>query len=259
MLYANGIGPVVREKNVGCVRRTLKNIDYITLREDSSFEELERLMGSETKKVPIEVTADPVFTAEAESGEVLDSALKTAGICNDDKYFVISVRDWKTIDDSFCNKICDFAERVYKQYGIKPLVVPMQSRFDKKISESIAYQLEVPYGVCLEGYSPRAMMGLIGRAEFVLGMRLHTLLYAVKMGVPCIGLDYDPKVESAMKSAGLRYFEKVEKINVESLFSFAEEIVNGRSEIAREIEEKSKEFKKLAMKNTEIAINLLKE
>ena len=259
MLYANGIGPVVREKNVGCVRETLKNIEYITLREESSLEELERLMGKEVKKVPIEVTADPVFTADAEGGDVLDSVLKAAGMRDDDKYFVISVRDWKTIDDDFCAKICDFSERVYKQYAIKPLVVPMQSKFDKKISESIARELAVPCGVCLEACSPRVMMGIIGRAEFVLGMRLHTLLYAVKMGVPCIGLDYDPKVESAMKSAGLGYFEKVEKINVDSLFGFAKEILNHRSEIAAEIEEKSKEFKALAMKNTEIAISLLKE
>ncbi len=258
MLYANGIGPVKKEKNFKYIRRTLGMVDYITLREESSLQEIERLMGKSLENIPAQVTSDPVFTSRVEVGEMVENAVKAAGIGKEDKYFVMSVREWKKLDKNFNEKICSFIERVHSELGIKALIIPMQSRFDKKISQEIVTGTKVPCGKYFDECSPALMMGIIDGAEFVLGMRLHTLLYAVKMGVPCIALNYDPKVVAAMKSAELKYFEDVDCIDVDKLFKFVVEIMENRTEIVEEICKKGEMFKELAEKNTEIAINLLK-
>ena len=61
-----------------------------------------------------------------------------------------------------------------------------------------------------------------------------------------------------MKAIDLRYSQKVENVNVDKLCEFADEIMERRAELCEKIREKSQGFSKLAEKNTEIAIELLK-
>lgn len=254
MLYANGIGPVNKKINRRLVKAVLKKVDYITLREESSKKELERIVSRQVKCM---VTADPVFAAELEDDDEANVAIQRAGIGENEKFFVVSVREWDTLEDEFENKICEFCDWVYQKYNVKPFVIPMQSIQDANISEEIETYISVPHGVCRDGYSPEIMMGIIRKAEFVVGMRLHTLIYAVKEGVPGIALDYDPKVAAVMKSIDLRYSQKIEDVDVDKLCEFADEIMESRDELRGKIREKSQRFSELAKKNTEIAIRLL--
>ncbi len=255
MLYANGIGPVNKEINRRLVKAVLKKVDYITLREGSSKQELERIASGQINCM---VTADPVFASGFEDDSEVNAAIQRAGLEENDKFFVVSVREWETLEDKFENKICEFCDWVYKKRNVKPFVIPMQRIQDADISEEIEAHISVPHGVCRGGYSPQIMMGIIRKAEFVVGMRLHTLIYAVKEGVPGIALDYDPKVAAVMKAIDLRYSQKVENVKVDKLCEFADEIMERRAELCERIREKSQKFGELAKKNTEIAIELLK-
>lgn len=255
MLYANGIGPVTKKRNIKHIKNTLRRVDYITLRENSSREELERIMAGD---VPCRVTADPVFTLRPASRETVDKAIERGRLEKNDRFFVVSLRDWGQLDAHFENKICEFCDWVYRKYQIKPFVVPMQSKFDKAISEDIEERLSVPHGIFRHSYPPEILMGIIGRAEFVLGMRLHTIIYAVKMGVPGIALDYDPKVAAVMKSVGLKYSEKVEDVHVSKLCGYVDELMENRAEICDKMRQNSENFKVLAKENTDIAVELIK-
>ncbi len=255
MLYANGIGPVTRAKNFKHIQKTLKSASYITLRDLPSKDELSQILLPE---VPCEVTADPVFSLPVAEKEAVDKALLSCGVSPDERIFLVSVRDWKALDKDFESKICEFCEFVYNTYSVKPLIVPMQKTFDKEISERIFKGLKVPAAISQNGFSPELMLGVANRCEFVLGMRLHSLIYAVKAGVPSIALDYDPKVVAVMKSIGLEFVESVEKIDCKRLCGFAQKIIENRTEICAAMQEKSNEFVLLSKKNTEIAVNLLK-
>jgi len=57
--------------------------------------------------------------------------------------------------------------------------------------------------VLSESYSPSVAGGLISHCHLILGMRLHSLIFAAKAGLPAIALVYDPKVSSFMRSLGL--------------------------------------------------------
>ncbi len=255
MLYANGIGPLTKRRNLKYVKKFLEKVDYITLRESSSMEELRRVVSNCDS---CEITADPAFNAKPECRQTVADAIKKGGILPEEKFFTISIRDWETLDPQAVTKISKFCTRIYEKYKIKPFVIPMHRKFDKNISAKIAKTLSIPHGVFLDGYSPETMMGIIGNAEFVLGMRLHTLIYAVKMGVPCIALDYDPKVAAVMKSTDLKYSQKVESINTDKLCEYADDIMRNYDTITDSIKSKSEAFCSLAQKNTDIVIKLLK-
>lgn len=256
MLYANGIGPVTRTKSFEHIRKTLKDASYITLRDLPSQDELSQILLPE---VPCEVTADPVFSLPVAEKETVDNALSACGILPDEKVFLVSVRDWKALDKNFEDKICEFCEFIYSTYSLKPLIVPMQKTFDKEISERIFSKIKVPAAINPSGFSPELVTGVARRCEFVLGMRLHSLIYAVKAGVPAIALDYDPKVVSVMKAIGLEFVEPVAAIDVKRLCGFAQNIMENHAELCAAMQQKSHEFALLSKKNTEIAINLLKD
>lgn len=255
MLYANGIGPIGRKQNEKTVRRALECVDTATLRDKESLDELLRL-GFDA---PAELTADPVYTLSAESGEVVGEIAHLAGIAQGAEYFVVAVRDWKRCDVHFCEKLAEFSEYVYKNHGVQPLILPMQSLRDRAISERLAEEMTVPFGVIREKYSAERLLGLVSGAKFVLGMRLHALIYAAAVATPVIALSYDPKVSSMMKAAGQNYEMPAEAIDTEKLCGYADKIVAERERICSELAEKSRELCAAADKNAEIAAELMRE
>ncbi len=255
MVFANGIGPITKKKNIKRVKNNIKYIDAITLRESSSLRELKRIAG---RDVSARVTADPVFTVDIPEGNHIDEVIARAGIEPGQKFFVITVRDWNSSDRHIERKIAEFSNYVFSKYNIVPFIVPMQSKFDRDISEDIDVRLSFPHGVCRNSYHHDILMGIIARAEFVLGMRFHSLVYAVKAGVPSIALDYDPKVASFMETLQMKYKIKVENIDVEKLCSFADEILENRTNLRAELLEKEKGLEILAEENINTAIELIK-
>ncbi len=50
-------------------------------------------------------------------------------------------------------------------------------------------------------------------------MRLHALIMAAAMGVPAVGIAYDPKVRLFSESVGYRYTSSVTELSQSDLFS----------------------------------------
>jgi polysaccharide pyruvyl transferase WcaK-like protein len=48
-------------------------------------------------------------------------------------------------------------------------------------------------------YNPPQILGIVGRLDLMLSMRLHTLIFAAVKNVPMLGIIYDPKVEYYLK------------------------------------------------------------
>lgn len=255
MLYANGIGPLGSEHNINKVRKALKSADVATLREQSSLDELKQLKID----IPATVTADPVFTMQPEGGSRAADAVRKSGIADDDGYFVIAVREWKNSSDGFERSIAEFAEYVCKTYKITPLILPMQYAYDIGISKRIADRLSVPYGIPDKAYPPELMLGIVGGAQFAVGMRLHTLIYAAKSGIPVIAVSYDPKVDAVMKSIGQSCIIGADSVNAKTLCGFADEIVKNRQSICDRLSQISTEKAQLAEKNTELVIEELRK
>ncbi|MBQ9974409.1 MAG: polysaccharide pyruvyl transferase CsaB [Oscillospiraceae bacterium] len=192
MLYANGIGPVEKKSNRRRVRRVVERADLVTLRDHNSAAEL-RAMG--VIREDLHVTADPVFTMEQAGSERVDRLLAHTGLAADQPFAVISVRGWQGMGD-YPQKLAAVCDHLYERYGLASLFVLMQPELDRRISRQVLDAMKAPGGV-LEGTQvPSEIMGVIARGRLCLAMRLHTLIFAARMGVPLVGMVYDPKVSS---------------------------------------------------------------
>lgn len=254
MLYANGIGPICKEANYKKVASVLNQVDLITLREPSSLEELKRFGVDQP---PCIVTADPAFNLVAASPEEATILIEKAGLPSGASYFGIAVREWKHAHGDMVKIIAELADYVKETYGVEPLFIPMQESQDTAIAEACIAAMKQKGYLLQGGTTPSQLLGVVGQAKFIIGMRLHVLIYAAKMGTPVIGLSYDPKVDAVMQAMGQTMSTPVDSLNPITLRRYTETLMSKREEMAIELQKVGEEAKEKAAENTRLALELL--
>lgn len=216
-VYANGIGPVSDRSNRRLTARVVDRATKVSVRDGDSAEELRRLGVT---RDDIRVTADPAFLIEPYNERRLQKRLG-----HPDSFFAVSLRplvspakDKGSGDTRIVEELVSAALRIREEYGLTPLVIPMQEAQDTEICESFAARYNAAVAVGEGGdvgcvrtalvYKPEnapELIGVLSRAEFVIGMRLHSIIFASSAKVPVVGLAYDRKVGSMMKALGQGY------------------------------------------------------
>lgn len=197
MLYANGIGPVNGRLNRRLVKSVVNTVDMITLREKLSEADL-RSIG--VSKPNIIVTADPAFTLKSISDSEADKILASEGVPRDKQLVGISVRAWSRAlgGEEYLEKIARVCDNLVNQ-GKNVVFVPMEYPKDLDVSRRVISKMSQKAYIIENRYNPPQIMGIVGRLDLMLSMRLHTLIFAAVKNVPMLGIIYDPKVEYYLK------------------------------------------------------------
>ncbi|MBQ4517179.1 MAG: polysaccharide pyruvyl transferase CsaB [Clostridia bacterium] len=255
MLYANGIGPVNKEANRLAVQKALNAVDVITLREETSKEELKQL-GIPAEKVT--VTADPALSIQPASKERIDEVLLEEGISPEEKLLGISVRQWKESDKDFIAKLAEVIDTVCKERQLVPVFVPMQYPLDFDFSQSIANLLSDKCYIIGRSRPAEELIGLVSRMDAMLAERLHSLIYAVNAFVPTVGLSYDTKVDAFMEYIGIGTGISVEEFSVDKAINAVYAVLDNRDDIQQALKEKHVLLCDKAKENAHIAGELIR-
>lgn len=198
VVYANGIGPVNSRLGRILTRRALTQVEEITVRDGESENELRR-MGV-TKN--IRVTADPAFLLEPSPGRVVHTILESQGIQPSPGIIWIALREIKApswFREQFMGLISWM-----RQEGFVPCFLAMQER-DIEVANGLNKEFtgenSTPLPV-VSGISPEDALGILGKGEFCIGMRLHTLILSARTVVPFMGIEIDPKIGAFCRIAG---------------------------------------------------------
>ncbi len=235
-VYASGIGPVHGDKFRARTSAVLEIADSITLREGSSLEEIRSM---KVKNENVSVTADPVFAMASPDSDWIRYIMKQRDLIPEKDYFAVSLRSWHASSEDFEDKICALCKRVSEKYGMTALFIPLQISRDLAICERMALRCN---GILVKDLTASEFTGIISNTKFVIGMRLHSLIYTARAGVPFIGLSYDPKVNALAKELDIPYVADVVDVDTESLVAMADEIMENRSEISEKIKTKASEL-----------------
>lgn len=202
MFYAQGIGPLRRRISRTLVRMAAQPAAYITVRDDASA----RLLASlGVTRPPIEVTADPAFALSPAPPETIDRLFEVEGLPRDVPLLGVALRPWGHDAEAHLDDSARLLTALAQQDRAQVALIPMQVPHDVTFAEAVAQHTGHPdrFPLVRGSYSPATLLGLIGRLQAVVAMRLHTLIFAARAAVPPFALSYDPKVDHLMARLGL--------------------------------------------------------
>lgn len=253
MLYANGIGPVSGKRNRRLVKQVVNKADLITLREEKSYEEL-LSMGVNPGKCF--VTADPVFTMDGITPAQAQKILTEEGVPLDKPLVVVSVRNWKDMDTFIC-KFAELCDTIVEKYERNILFIGMQMPNDLTVSEKVRKKMKREAYILKGSYTPYEVMGIISQADFILSMRLHTLIFAARQRVPLIGFVYDPKIEYYLEKLDMPSGGKLKEFDKEGTLALVDEMIRDKQKFMDKLEQKEAELEKMAHRNEKYLAKLL--
>lgn len=251
MLYANGIGPVTREKNRQRVKDVVSRVDRITLRDGDSMEELKRMGVSGPEMT---VTADPVFTLEGIAPAAARQRLEAAGVPLGKPILAVSMRQSGHMERNL-DAIAAFCDRAAETHTV--LFIVMQTPDDAAVTEDIRTRMTAPSWTFSCPGEPDTMMGIIAVCDIVFSMRLHTVIFAAKERVPVMGLVYDPKVASYLELLGMPACGTTEAFSADEAAAVFADLTGSRAEYAARLDAVAARLEEAAGENERVLARLL--
>lgn len=251
MFYCNGYGPVKRKLNRILIKKIINKVDLITLRDEESGKELKKLGITEN----VVVAADAAFTMEPSDKERIDEIADIEGITGDKDVIGISVRRWTNDQRTkhVISKTIDYLSSNNK----KVVLIPMKYPDDVEFSLEIQQMCEFKPHVIENYYSPREVLGIIGRFKMLIGIRLHALIFAAIANVPVVGIEYDPKINGFLKLIDGVNSGDINKLDFTNLCLCIDKVLKNCDKYKSKLAERKVELKDKVLSVSQKASDLL--
>lgn len=192
MVYAQGVGPLSQSLSQKLARIAMQRASTVTVRDPDSRSLLQRI----GVRREIEVTADPVWA--------LDCGLQIAECGLPERrqaVWCVSLRRWLNVEREAEHSVALFKGvcEAARAAGARLRFLAMQPAGDGQLIEEHFARYADPAQdevIKTDRLRPRQIMTEAGRCDVMLAMRLHALIFAAAQGLPCVAINYDPKVAS---------------------------------------------------------------
>ncbi len=251
MFYGNGYGPVDKKINKLLIKSLVSKVDLITLRDDLSREELYNLGIIEN----VEVTADPTFTMKACDSNRLDEIFSTEKIPTDKELVGISIRRWKN-DEKTKRTIASAIDHI-SELGAKVVLIPMKYPDDLDFSNEVKELCKTKPFIIENYYKPEEILGIISRMTMLVGIRLHSLIFAAIENVPMVAIEYDPKVKGFVNLVNQESAGDIGELDSINLCLSIDKVYYNRESYRKILSSKKPLLEEKAKKTAQMAVDLL--
>lgn len=202
MWYAQGLGPLHTRSARLAVARAASLSQAVTWRDPDSA----RLAYEIGVRAPVQmVVPDPAYGLAPASREAARAELARAGVDPGVRLLAVCPRPWLG-RTGYLDALGDAMEEAADVLGLEILLVPFHEVQDPPVCETLAARpgLAGRARVLPPVASPALLAAVLGEAELVVAMRLHSGILAAIAGVPAVVVDYDPKTRAFAAQTGQR-------------------------------------------------------
>ena len=232
IIFAQGIGPINNKFGAFLTKNTLKKCTVLTIRDEKS---LFLLRGWGLKP---ELVCDPLFD------------IPFVGSMPSNRVGV-QLRGFKTLTDDLLNKL---GEQVNKEFFDKEIeIYSFQDGLDLDVCKHFELILRsinpIIQTKVISNQTSEQILDKFSKLDYMIAMRFHANLVAIKYGIKTLAISYDEKVEKLAKEAQIPFvsmfgnedyedkFAQLKNLDKQQLLDFAnskhfdwskiEETVNG--------------------------------
>jgi polysaccharide pyruvyl transferase CsaB len=220
-LLSSGIGPIIGEKNKRRVAKELSHCERIALRDARSYRYL-RSLGVEEEKLTI--LPDLALRLEQPPPSRLMYLLHETGMEQNAAYFCLALTKPKEASEVFLRTVSSAIRIFTKQYRMTPIFLVFDRNEDKIFQARIAKKTG---GRVLCPRDVSEALAWLSGAKFLIGMRLHAILFSRMTSTPCIGISpapNEPKLKAFCRTAGESCFSP-DRLSTVALLSEMEKVL----------------------------------
>lgn len=269
MLYAMGAGPLFSDQARKVARFLGESAQALTVRDQASADLLVECGLSPAR---VQLAADPAVTLEPGPEEAVQRWLEAQGLAAAPRPWIgLNLRPWyrfmgvETADGKMArlrDAVGEAIRALRARLGGTVILLPFQKLYDddaEVLSRALAVS-GLTEGALLADTPtmPDVLVGLLGRLDLMLGMRMHSLLLSLAAGTPFVGLPYSPKVNELIAAAGMAdYAHPVDDLDPQAVVASCEKLLSGRSEVRPRLLQGRERLRALAAISQDLAQTLL--
>jgi polysaccharide pyruvyl transferase CsaB len=235
-LLSQGIGPIKGKINRFITGKVLKKVDYVSVRDEDSMHELISI-GLNDKDITF--AADPVINYKTKSRTTNRGKIKIG----------FSIREWG--ESNIIEIVKKLVER-FDEDKFEFIFIPFHYDEDVKILNNIEFKHKNCI-VIRDRKSIDEIYNIISNLDLMVGVRLHSLIFASAASIPVVGISYDPKVKNFLKSIGEKNIFEINSLDGDKLY---QEIIY-KLEDKKINKEKIEQLKKTEKNNIKIIERLI--
>ena len=250
VVFAQGFGPLRSKLNQLIARFVLSKVDLITLRDEDSFMQIKRIG---VKNRSVYVTADPTALLDIPNPDEGKRILSLEGVQSGRPLLGIAVRN--VSEERIFLGLGKVIEQLVKKYNYYPVFLLFQCPEDMSAASKVMGAMQEKSSVIFRICRPHEMLAITSQLDLLIGMRLHALIFAAMNAVPMLGIAYDPKVESFMKTIN----QPCVKLDAENMGPLIENIIRDKLTVKSELQAKRKMLAEKADLNYEYFYREIRE
>ncbi len=195
LMYGCGVGPIEGKSDIKKTAETINEcVDAVTLRDRLSAELL-REIGVTRPEVTL--AADPVLALEPCLDSEAAQFLSNAGLDPEGDYALFCLRPWQRLDEHF-DAVVQAINFAHDALGLTPVFMTLNRSIDLETAKRAASAAGAKCIILPAVSDAETCMGVMKKMRLVVSMRMHAVLFAAAVGVPTVGISYDPKVAGFM-------------------------------------------------------------
>ncbi len=256
IVMAQGFGPLQGRFFRTLARIVLNRVDLITVRDRDSFEEIRKLG---IKRPKLYLSGDPSAILKVPKAEIGKMILSLEAIRTGKPLLGIAVRSVpRKEEEKLYQALSEAVDWLSREHNYSPVFILFQCPEDMSETSMVLNNMQEKSSVVFRMCRPDEMLSLVSNFDLLIGMRLHSLIFAAMNSVPMLGISYDPKVEAFMKMIDQPCLRVGEDITGQGIIEALEKILARKKETRAELDQKLKELHDQAALNFRLFFNYFK-